>query len=282
MELGKRTAEYPGKIEGGIRVKGGVQKRSISDVPLVSVITVVRNGEDRIERTIRSVIDQSYENIEYIVLDGASSDGTLDIVKRYEGRIDYWMSEPDSGVYDAMNKAVRVASGDWIYFLGAGDILLNHMSRVAERLKDERTIYYGDVYMPKLHKLYDGRYSSYKLMLRNICHQSIFYPRRVFEKVSFDTRYKIWADYVLNVKCHGDKDFRFAYLPILVAIFDDYEGISRNRFDAEVERERKSLVRANFSKTLYWMFCMRFATVNALERLRLKETLKSLLKRSAG
>jgi len=281
MEVGKNNSEYPDKIEGGLRVKGGVRKISRRDEPLISVITVVRNGEDGIEGTVRSVIDQSYENIEYIVLDGASSDGTLDIVKRYEGRIDYWMSEPDSGVYDAMNKAVRVASGDWIYFLGAGDILLNHLGRVAERLKDDRTIYYGDVYMPKLHKIYDGKYSSYKLMLRNICHQSIFYPKRLFEKYSFDTRYRIWADYVLNVKCHGDRDFRFAYLPILIAIFDDFEGISRNRFDAEVEKERKNLVKANFSKTLYWLFCMRLTTVNALEWLRLKETLKSLLKRSA-
>jgi glycosyltransferase involved in cell wall biosynthesis len=282
MEIGKKKSGYSDKIEGCLRFKGGVRKVPRRGEPLISVITVVRNDEHRIERTIRSVTDQSYENVEYTVLDGASKDATLNIVKRYEDRIDYWVSEPDSGAYDAMNKAVRVATGDWIYFLGAGDILLNHVDRVAGLLKDEQTIYYGDVYMPKLHKLYDGRYSSYKLMLRNICHQSIFYPRRVFEKFSFDTRYRIWADYVLNVKCHGDKDFRFAYLPILIAIFDDFEGISRNRFDAEVEKERKNLVRANFSKTLYWVFCMRFATINALERLGLKETLKSLLKRSAG
>jgi glycosyltransferase involved in cell wall biosynthesis len=282
MEIDKRFSEYSSKIEGGLRVKGGAQKTPQRGKPLVSVITVVRNGQARIEATIRSVIDQSYENIEYIVIDGASGDATLDIVKRYEDRVDYWRSEPDSGAYDAMNKAVREATGDWIYFLGAGDILLNHLDRVAERLKNERTIYYGDVYMPKLHKIYDGRYSTYKLMLRNISHQSIFYPKKVFEKYSFEQRYRIWADYVLNVKCHGDKDFRFSYLPILIAIFDDYEGISRNRFDAEVERERKSFVKANFSKKLYWLFCVRFAVLKAFEKLGVKETLQSFLKRSAG
>lgn len=277
MEIGKNNLEYLDKVEGGLRVSGEVQKTSQKGAPLISVVTVVRNGEDRIERTIRSVIYQSYANIEYIVLDGASSDATLDIVKWYEDRIDYWRSEADSGAYDAMNKAVREARGDWIYFLGAGDILLNYLSRVAEHLIDERTIYYGDVYMPKLHKIYDGRYSSYKLMLRNISHQSILYPRRVFEKYLFDTRYKIWADYVLNVKCHGDKDFRFTYLPILIAIFDDFEGISRNSLDTQVERERKNLVKGNFSKTLYCLFCARFAVVKAIEKLGVKEALRSFL-----
>jgi glycosyltransferase involved in cell wall biosynthesis len=280
---GSKPEVIGNRIEGGSRLlKRGTQKRCHNGGPLVTIIMVVRNDADRIERTVRSVIDQSYKNIEYIVVDGASSDGTIDVLKKYQDHIDYWMSEPDMGPYDAMNKAVTLAGGDWIYFLGAGDILLNHLGRVGERLKDDRTIYYGDVYMPKLHKIYDGRYSNYKLMLKNICHQSIFYPKRVFQKYCFDTRYRIWADYVLNVKCHRDADFRFAYLPILIAIFDDYEGISCNKSDTEVERERKELVRANFSKTLYWLFCMRFAAVKAVERLGLKENLRSLVKKSAG
>jgi glycosyltransferase involved in cell wall biosynthesis len=268
-------------VEGERGVKGKPRRKSEADEPLLSIITVVRNDENKIERTVRSVIDQSYENIEYIVLDGASSDGTLDIVKRYEALIDRWISEPDTGVYDAMNKAVKIARGDWIYFLGSGDILLDHVVLVARQLKDERTIYYGDVYMPKLHRIFDGRYSNYKLMLRNICHQAIFYPRSVFEKYSFDTRYKIWADYVLNVKCHGDKDFRFVYLPILIAIFNDYEGVSRNRLDDQVAKERKALVRANFSKTLFLLFCLRSNLVGLLEKLGIKELFRSLAGRVA-
>jgi glycosyltransferase involved in cell wall biosynthesis len=264
-----------------MQIGGGMQKISLPGKPLVSVVTAVRNGERNLRRTLRSVANQSYENIEYVLVDGASTDGTLDIIRENERRIDRWISEPDTGVYDAMNKAVKIARGDWIYFLGSGDILLDHVVLVARHLKDERTIYYGDVYMPKLHRMFDGRFSNYKLMLRNICHQSIFYPRSVFEKYSFDTRYKIWADYVLNVKCHGDKDFRFVYLPILIAIFNDYEGISRNRLDDQVAKERKALVRANFSKTLFLLFCLRSTLVGLLEKLGVKELMRSLAGRVA-
>jgi len=270
---------HPNRFEGGLRVRGKNQKKSEPGKPLLSVITVVRNGEEHLERTIRSVINQSYDNIEYIIIDGASTDGTVDIIKKYEDLIDYWMSEPDSGVYDAMNKGVAIAKGDWVYFLGCSDILLDNLIYIANKFKDGDAIYYGDVYMPKLHKIYDGKFSSYKLMLRNICHQSIFYPNKVFRKYSYNQKYKIWADYVLNVKCHEDKDFSFVYIPTLIAIFDDKKGISRNCLDSKVGKDRKQIIRSNFSKNLFLLFCARSALVKLLEKLSLKETLKSIMNR---
>ena len=93
--------------------------------PRISIITVVYNGASTLEQTILSVLKQTYSRIEYIIIDGGSKDGTVDIIKKYQDRIAYWVSEPDEGIYDAMNKGIRHASGDWIYFLGADDILYN-------------------------------------------------------------------------------------------------------------------------------------------------------------
>lgn len=108
------------KAEGGLRTAGRI-KQARPGEPLVSVITVTYNRADTLEDTIRSVLAQTYSNIEYIVIDGGSTDGTLDLLRRYEASIDYWLSESDAGMYDAMNKGIRLASGDYIGMLNSDD-----------------------------------------------------------------------------------------------------------------------------------------------------------------
>jgi len=103
----------------------GYFEASLSDQQLITVVTVVFNGDQLLEETIRSVVRQTYKDIEYIIIDGGSTDGTLDIIKKYEDKIDYWISEPDDGIYDAMNKGIANATGDWIYFINAGDSLFS-------------------------------------------------------------------------------------------------------------------------------------------------------------
>ena len=107
-------------LSGGQRTKG-IAKHSQENQPLITVITVVRNGEKTLEETILSVINQTYKNVEYIIVDGASTDGTLDIIKKYEDRIDYWISEPDKGIFDGMNKGIKMSYGGYIGFLNSGD-----------------------------------------------------------------------------------------------------------------------------------------------------------------
>lgn len=110
------------KNEGGLRKKGYFQK-SYTGKPLISIITVVLNSERYLEETILSVINQPYDNIEYIIIDGGSSDGTLDIIKKYENKINYWVSEKDSGIYEAMNKGIALVTGDWVNFVNSSDTI---------------------------------------------------------------------------------------------------------------------------------------------------------------
>ena len=98
------------KLEGGLRTQGH-RRSSSPEKPLVSVVTPVFNGEGHLEETILSVLNQDYDNIKYIIIHGGSTDGTQAILKKYDDRIDYWISEPDNGIYDAMNKGIRLAKG---------------------------------------------------------------------------------------------------------------------------------------------------------------------------
>lgn len=114
--------------------------------PVISVITVVYNGENTLEQTFQSVFNQTYPNVEYLVIDGGSKDKTVEIIKAYQSKIDYWISEPDRGLYDAMNKGIAAAKGDYLFFLNADDQFYDNA--VLEKMIssfDNADVYYGDV-----------------------------------------------------------------------------------------------------------------------------------------
>jgi len=223
--------------------------------PRISVITVCYNAADKIDITIASVLGQTYRDIEYIIVDGASTDGTLEKVKKYDREL-IWSSEPDTGVYDAMNKGVERATGDWIYFLGAGDIMLDVLNELVPAFSDPRCIYYGDVFRHDIHRRYDGRFSAFKLAVTNICHQAIFYPRAVFEKYKYNLDYPAMADHHLNMLCFGDKDFKLHYLPALIAEYEG-NGFSANNADSSFLAHKLKLVKHNFPLPVYWYVRLR-------------------------
>jgi glycosyltransferase involved in cell wall biosynthesis len=201
--------EKPQSVSGGLRTKG-IEKNSESDRPLVSVITVVFNGEKFLEQTILSVINQTYTNVEYIIIDGASTDGTLEIIKKYEDKIDQWISEPDTGIYDAMNKGIALAKGELIGIINSDDWYENYaISEVVDNYRNnpEFGIFNG------LHKLWDdsnfmgiiGHTSSF-LKFGMISHPSCFVRNEIYKKNGlYDTQFKIAADYELMLRFNSIK-----------------------------------------------------------------------------
>lgn len=188
---------------GGYRSKG---KSSLVDEskPLISIITIVYNSEALIERTINNVLSQSYPNIEFIIIDGGSNDETINIVKKHEKNIAFWQSEPDKGLYDAMNKGLGKASGDYVWFINSGDLIYseNTVSEIFKNMDELPDILYGET------NIVDENYQEIgkrrlkapeQLSWRSfrngmmVCHQSILIKRDIAEK--YDIKYKRSADY---------------------------------------------------------------------------------------
>ena len=145
----------------------------------LSIITVAFNAQDSIENTILSVIGQSDVDIEYIVIDGGSSDATLDVISKYRHRINYWFSEPDNGIYDAMNKGVRHATGDWLLFMNAGDEFTSHnvLSAITKHLDEKTEVVYSDWIYKESGKTIKANFNKL-----NVRHQSVLYRKELHEK----------------------------------------------------------------------------------------------------
>jgi glycosyltransferase involved in cell wall biosynthesis len=223
-------------------------------VPLISIITVSFNSVNSIEDTIKSIFNQTFNNYEYIIIDGGSTDGTHQIINKYSDRLGYSISEPDQGIYDAMNKGLAKVNGKYVYFIGADDLLWdkNVLENVAYHLTDESCIYYGEVVFKTRDIKYDGKFSALKLVTRNISHQSIFYPAKVFKEFIFDTRYKVFADYELNLKLFNHSKFKFKYIPITIALFNDTGVSGLNTLDLDFERDRLEIIKKNFPLEVYF------------------------------
>lgn len=198
----------------------------------VTIVTVVYNGEDYLEETILSVINQTYKNIEYIVIDGGSKDKTLDIIKKYENNISYWSSEPDKGIYDAMNKGIIKATGEWINFMNAGDSFCNDdvLSKIFNELSDsDIDIIYGNTQGRKENKLKQYIPASLNLLKKRMpfCHQSSFVKTSLLKSDLFDLSYRIAADYNLFYRLYKYRK-KFRYFNMDIAIYD-LNGISENK-----------------------------------------------------
>lgn len=192
---------------------------SSKERPLVSVITVVKNAQDFLEETVESVVCQTYPHVEYIVIDGASTDGTMGIIRKYEARISVLLSEPDNGVYDAMNKAVLVARGEWINFMNAGDSFAdnNVIEKAVEVFDDNSDLVFGDAYIfdANMTQLVKADFSKNLFLETPFCHQSLFTRRDVLRECCFNTTYLVLADYDFILRCYFEgRAFQHINIPV--------------------------------------------------------------------
>ncbi|MEL4371495.1 glycosyltransferase family 2 protein [Shewanella xiamenensis] len=192
--------------------------------PLITIITVVYNGDRYLEDTILSVTNQTYSNIEYIIVDGGSKDKTLDIIRKYESDIEFWVSEKDSGIYDAMNKGLGLAKGDYIIFMNADDTffdnnVVHHLAKVVYESDETIDIIYGKTKVKDLnYDWVDGQEVSFSgLANYAICHQSAMVSRESYHKFNgFNLSYKICADYDFFVKLFKS-DLVAKFLPFCIS-----------------------------------------------------------------
>lgn len=243
-----QTANKARKDEGGLRLKGWLKhgykridkhwfiresnyltdeainlnlNHDGNELPLISIITVVFNGKYCLEETIQDVIHQTYPNIEYIVVDGGSTDGTLDIIHKYENVIDYWVSEKDAGIYDAMNKGIDLASGKWINFMNAGDTFYSRdvITDLFNTNEHPESVIYGHV-----HVRYDEGFSKIKKVGKlsrlwlgmQFCHQSALIQTDYHKENKYNIKNKIAADLEFFYKLYKN-DATFKYMDVIIS-----------------------------------------------------------------
>lgn len=217
-----------------------------NSLPLISIITVVYNGEKYLEETIQSVINQTYPNVEYIIIDGGSIDGTLDIIKKYEHVIDYWVSEPDEGISDAFNKGLVLSSGNLIGLLNSDDYYVDHiLKKVLDfSINDEfQSIIYGDINRIINEKYYftsKGKKNvDFSCYMNGIFHPSSFVPKYIYKRIGLYSRdYKYAMDYDFFSRA---QNYNFSFKYINEIITNMRLGGLTAKFELEVLKEVKEI-----------------------------------------
>ncbi|MEQ8464850.1 glycosyltransferase family 2 protein [Coleofasciculus sp. E1-EBD-02] len=209
--------------EGGLRTQG-LFKQASKNQALISIITVVLDGGKYIEQTIKSVISQSYKNIEYIVIDGGSQDNTLDIIKKYDHQIDYWISEADKGIYDAMNRGIGLATGELVGILNSDDwYVQNAIDKVIDIYTKNRSndllIITGAMYRVNVEQKIKFKLLKNEADLKNrinlgmpINHPATFVTKATYQKIGkFDPKYRVCGDYEFIVRAYYSNEVRFIF-----------------------------------------------------------------------
>lgn len=268
------------KIEGGLRTKGLFSKKTEPDKPLISIITICLNSEKYLEQTIKSIVEQTYDHIEHIIIDGASTDGTLDIIRKYDDKIAYWVSEPDKGVSDAYNKGILHSTGDYLNFLNSDDYLFSKdtilavakslvkkspwiaYGKIAVLQRDSGAVYYvqGDTFKAE----------DFKRTI-SVPHQGYFISRKYFDKYGlFDKKLSMLMDY--DHLLRGIYEVKVEFMDFIVVNFRT--GGKSDTYKRIIERfyvhKRHGVTPKWYPYTSCIYSSLRWVTQKILERLHLK------------
>lgn len=215
----------------------------------ITIIIVTYNAAATLQKCLDSIYCQTNKDIRIIIIDGKSTDETVNIIKANADQVFYWKSELDSGIYDAMNKALLQVETEWVYFLGSDDELLPEYSTMIKELEDKTAIYYANVLSNGEKRI--GELTNYQLAKFGLYHQTIFYPKSVFDKYQYNTKYSISADFALTIKLCGDKYYHFIYKDYIVANYN-HEGISGIHIDKIFQKDKACLIFKSFG-LLTWV-----------------------------
>lgn len=233
---------------------------------MISIVIPTFNSERTIKRTLESAryVQTVQKKVQILVMDGASTDRTRDICESFGDSIDFY-SEIDEGVYDAMNKSIAKANNDWVLFLGSDDILLPSCIEAFQFLVDPDCTYYGDVILTRDGRRYGGAFSPLRLSLANMCHQSIFYSKRTLLRHGYDLKYKLMADYDLNLRMRSTGAVT-AYIQVLVAEYNNVTGMSTTRLDGEFGRNKARLICGYFGASFAIKYLLVAIAINKIGR----------------
>lgn len=230
----------------------------------ISIVTVTYNCQNVIEETIISIIEQTYSKIEYIIIDGGSTDRTLDIIKNYSSHIHKFISEKDKGIFDAMNKSLNYITGDYVIFINAGDRLINKhiIADIFENKKYTEDLIYGDIYIENnlgfLLCKADAIYSKYPTKFDYVFHSQGFSHQALFTKVSilrqikFNLAYPLSADYDTTYRIYLLGNHQLYYTEKAISIFDDRFGGASHNNSKQIYEERSQIF--NYPKGIRYFY----------------------------
>lgn len=246
----------------------------------ISIITINLNNEVGIEKTIKSVVNQTYDSFEFLIIDGASTDGSLDVINQHKDNIHHIVSEKDSGIYNAMNKGIKKAKGDYLLFLNSGDELTSKTAVedfITHPLFDGDIIY-GDYKFEKGEKIYSNDLTPFYFIRTSLPHQSTFFKKEVFDTMGlYDEKFQICADRAFYIKCFLSNQIQFQHVNYALTLFG-LDGLSNDNKHLELKKkEDKQIFKEYYG--LYYQDYLNYVRLQKELSDRKQHSFKGILKR---
>ena len=252
--------------------------------PFLSIITINYNQANALQETLDSIAGQTYTDFELLVIDGGSTDHSKAVVSNYTSLIDYWVSEPDRGIYHAMNKGLKQAKGTYYFFLNGGDTLTSNdsLGQFIRHSNFSGDIIYGDYQYEKGHKRYPDQLTPTYFMKTSLPHQATLFHKKVFDQLGgYDESYAIGADRAFYIKAYLSGAFQFQHLPVFLTKFDLSGRSNDPSFQQQKKEEDLHMMRALYGNDfeMYWKQLQQERKANAVPKYSVKGIMKRVKKR---